>query len=179
MVERCEVERVMKIHNKIFLIGFAVVILTIITVVCMISPLLGSGFGTWRPGYHKVERFIGKYTDELTKVCSFLNECKYDYIRWDSYEPDRLEYSSDESSNSVTVEDSDLIGALNTLKQNGIESIVKVSECISFTMWSSLDSSCGLVYCADDEPKLEYNYGKITYRKYKEKNWFYYRTIGD
>lgn len=169
----------MKTYNKILLIVFAVVILTMIIVVFMISPLLGSGFGMWRPGYRKAERFIGKYTDELTKVCSFLNECKYDYIRWDSYEPDKLEYSFDESSNSVAVDNSDLIGALNTLKQNGIESIVKVSECISFTMWSSLDSSCGLVYCADDEPKLEYNYGKITYRKYKEKNWFYYRTIGD
>lgn len=67
----------------------------------------------------------------------------------------------------------------NELKNN-YKCIIKENDYIMFVKWSSLDSSCGIVYCREPQNMNNmFNNGEKDIIKLSKPNWYYFKHIGD
>lgn len=169
----------MKKRYIIAILSITVIILSLITLY-RISPLLGSDT-IFMYSEKKIVKIQKEQQNTLEYVCEYLSNIDND-VRWEDINPDVLTYyyNNDEGgygSYKVPLNDTSISKFMQNLDRSGVIFILKESNYIQFVAWTSLDSSCGLIYC-EENPIINYN-GKTTINKLSEGNWYYYAQKAD
>lgn len=169
----------MKKRYIIIILSIALIILYLIKIY-QISPLLGSN-NIFMYSYKQISGIKKEQENALESVCEYLSNVDND-VRWGDINPDILTYYCDNGkggydSYKVSLNDTTISTHIQDLDNSGVIFILKESNYIQFVVWTSLDSSCGLIYC-EENPIIDYN-GKTTTNKLSEDNWYYYTQMAD
>ncbi|MGN1319199.1 MAG: hypothetical protein ACI4VF_09305 [Lachnospirales bacterium] len=173
----------MKKFIIIFGVLFLILIFGALIILKILSPLLGSN-GIIMPKYDEIESDFNKNYNCLLKVKDFMNSCDCDYIRFDLIDSNYMEcYYKDNGGyekEKKEITDYQVEKLINELKNNNYDSIIKKNNYIEFVKWSSLGSSCGIVYCENrlSNNSLFYD-GKTDFNNLSKADWYYYKHIGD
>lgn len=172
----------MKYLKRIGIILFLIVITITILFICKVAPLLGSD-GVFMPSTTKIEHLLKTNCDQLSYVSKYMLELQYSFVRWDATERDKLTYYYEQNNGGigkgvVEIDDPMLSENMNKLQNAKFEHIIKENNYIMFVKWSSLDSSCGLVYCQDDRPNMNGN-GEISIKELGLNHWYYYKFMAN
>ena len=165
-----------------FWIGILLIFVIVITVssamyINKTSVLVKESPVVKAPGYDMAVDFADKYKSDLEHVCAYLDKYDYEFIYWNQGSPNKLEYSTGESSGTITVKDKTEKRVFSTLKQGGLKRIVKKSDNFAFVLWSAYDLSSGLVYGRNGKPDFQYDNMNAKLKKYGDsENWYCYRT---
>lgn len=160
-----------------------IILVVFATVACLIeiyriSPLLGSD-GVFMYSQEKIEKFQREQKNKLEYICEYISNIDND-IRWENINPDVLTcyYDSNGAIDLYEISiDDDMSRTIQDLDENGLVFILKENNYIQFVFWTSLDSSCGLIYC-DEQPIMHYN-DKINIVPLSDNNWYYYNHIAN
>ena len=133
------------------------------------------------PSKNKLERIYYRNESELISVCSFIQENKFEEIRIDLFDyTNKIEcyYSNNDGSYEkiiFEITDKKILNDLETLKDNGIERILKEYNYICFQVWSCFDESVCLVYSPYNEPNIsEVNAKEKFVEKIVPQEWYRY-----
>ena len=165
--------------RKIFIVlSVVIVVFVSFVAICIyrVSPLLGSD-SIFMPNKKQISNFLYNNSDELLYICEYIGDLEYDYVSWDSTDRNELKCWSEHNKDNFPVEnDVTLFDNINHLEAAGVENIIKSNNYIEFSTWSSLDSSCSLVYSYNDEPDIQ-DLGEVILDKI-DNGWYYYKHIG-
>ena len=129
------------------------------------------------PSYSKTNRFFENNINELTYVTGELLEMEYDNITM------RKEFNNEDDRNYMEVKCKDstyetipvpenLIVQIEKLYENGVLKISCGEEYVSFSIWSIMDESRGIIYSdTGEKPDSEQ---LIEVKQLSNENWFYY-----
>ena len=117
-----------------------------------------------QPREKKINQLFQQYHTELNDISEQLKNMDYELIRWDNTDAKKLICSKktvDGGYTQITVEisNSPFFQNIEKMGEINIVHILKESNYIMFVFWSSLDASCGLIYCQDEKPII-YDHGK-------------------
>ena len=174
--------RYVKLAGIIIIITVTVAVVIIGILICKISPLLESD-SIFMPSVRQIENILTDNYSELSYVGKYIGGFECDYIRWDSSDPHRLTYYYEQEDGYVNgkaneIDNAEILRILDYFKNEKIEHIFKENNYVRFTRWSSLDSSCGLLYCKYDNPEITYN-GDTELKELSIDNWYYFKRAGD
>ena len=147
----------------------------------MISPLLGSS--VFMPKYDEMEEDLNNNYNVFETVNDYFNEIDCSYIRWDSFDENYISKFYNKGGGYIEEKENisgDIFQSIYQLKDMNYNSIMKNEKCTSFCKWSSLDSSCGLIYCKGELDEKEiFSDGYTDIIRTSIDNWYYYKHIGD
>lgn len=149
----------------------------------IISPLLGSD-GIFMPDKTEIEKVLDKDYNYLLLVANYMNNYNCDYIRWEAIDKDNINYHYRESDGGYVTQKKGLVdiklkSAIDKLKNDNFEYIIKTDRYIEFVKWNSLDSSCGIIYCDNSEFKEQDNLTSKNFilDELSKDNWYFYKYI--
>lgn len=171
--------KIKKILVKFIKIISVILISTIILILCLLVSLMC--YVTYEKSQFHATQILENQKENLEFVSYMFIDTNYEIIRWDKSEINVLNFSHSYNKNDINkfnieIDDYKLLSALNDLSENGIDSIEKQGDYVTFSMTSYLDSGYGLIYCKK-YPIIEYN-GETTVT-YISDNWYYYTQIAD
>lgn len=169
----------MKMTKKVIVSFIIILIFSIVLCVFKISPLLGSD-SIFMPGETKIEKLLNDNLEGLSYCCEYIGGLEHTYIRWDSIDENNLTcYTEIDGENEITYHiptvNPTFSGKIKKLEDARIENITKENNYILFIRWSSLDSSCGLLYCSEELPNISEQGVEI--KKLDYDDWYYYRHV--
>lgn len=136
----------------------------------------------YEKSFFHANRVFMKQIENFEMVRDYFAGTDYRIIRWDDSKSDILEYAYDNTKGGINsfnckLEDSNLLSALKQLSKNGIKSIIKNGNYVTFEMTEYLDSGYGLVYCKE-YPVIKYN-GEVNIKQIDGNDWYYYAQVAD
>lgn len=135
-----------------------------------ISPLLGSG-SIFMPSYKKINEFYNDNYVALQDVVNYMESVDSNFMRWDSFDKDVI---LKDNYDRIDISDNETMKInIQTLLHSDMQHILKENNYILFVLWSSLDSSCGILYSKRDNVLVE----EIQLRKINDKGWYYFEHI--
>lgn len=138
-----------------------------------IKPFLTSnGFSV--PNIKKAQKILDNNYNSLSNISDFMIKKDCNYIRWDAISKNEIICDG----YKIEIAALNLQESINILYQKKFRHIVKQDNYISFTIWTSLDSSCSLLYCPQGEPHILEN-GKTELYKLSKDNWYFHVHVGD
>lgn len=131
--------------KKKFLLVILSLIIFILLLFYWIRPLIGNSL--FMPTYSKINKFCVENYSTLYNIVSYMKNYENDTLRWDSNEKDVIYIGHRELIH--VPENTELEKDIQFLYDNDMQHILKESNYIMFVLWSSMDSSCGIIYCGD------------------------------
>ena len=170
--------------NRVILKVLIIIILTLILMlfmlICNVRPLLGSN-SLFMPSSKKIENILKQDKNAFILAKEYFLDIQHE-ARWESISPDVVTYYCENTNGGIekidtTIESYDLLQSMQILKDNNVEVISKHNNYVEFSLWSSLDSSCGLIYCGS-EPIIDED-GQTKLTELSLAHWYYYKHFAD
>ncbi|MCC8160326.1 MAG: hypothetical protein LIO53_03260 [Oscillospiraceae bacterium] len=147
--------------------------LSILTLILFLNGCSVINGNNTMPTYEESENILTENLSDMELICDYLYELEFTTVYWWRTQPQTLSYS-----HSKELEIPDLVKEyFDRLYEQGYSSIVKDGDSISFTLISSLDSSCGFIYC-ETEPSMDVG-GDLEIKKLYCDNWYYYTHVAE
>ena len=169
--------------KMISLILLTIVLSTMVTYsiasIWHISAFAGSD-GIFMPSVKIMENVLKNNTESLSYASNYMINLQNSDVRWDGDQFNVLSiYHVDNNiSDTTKIIDPILKKALRKLYNEKLNPIIKENNYILFVRWTSLNSSCGILYCPKGKPQItESGNTKIT--KSAQQYWYLYKNISD
>lgn len=189
--------------KNIFIIGCLTVSLVIFFSLYIAFVCITGNLSIFKPNQNKIEKILIKEYDDFNCICDFFETINGNIdnekivakkIDLDKYDYDNNNYSveiwyenTDGGIDTVIhkIDDNEIIDAIKNLKSKNVRCIENSyrNNYIMFILWSSMDSSCGLVYSFNNTlPVLKNNsfgYGEVDVEPLSKNDWYYYKHIDE
>ena len=167
----------MGILKKVVIIIVSIVAIMIIALVVFLE-IVGGGFIFLVPNYNKMDKVLKANIDNLSFVIETLSQIDHNYveIRVNPLPLPKEDKYSMSFSNGLGREvmsiPFELLEPVERLDNSGIQVISSGRNSASFSLWSSLSESRGIIYSKNGETPWSPQY--IDVRQLSVENWYYY-----
>lgn len=170
----------MKIRRILNMLIIIIFVLICILLICKVKPLLGSS-SLFMPSSKEIENILKQEKNDFILAKDYFLNIQNE-ARWETISPNTITYYCENNKGGIekldtAIENKDLLQTIQILKDNHVEVILKRNNYVEFSLWSSLDSSCGLLYC-NTEPIIDEN-GQTNLTELSLEHWYYYKHIAN
>jgi len=158
--------------SMLIVIGVLVVALIISHFLFSIYAIIFLGGGFNKPDYEDMQKIFVRDEVQIKQIANFLAESDEEgIIIHDSTEKGMMFVYHEHGD--VKIENSEIINAIEVLKNNGCRGIYKSGNTIEFQVWATKDAGRGIAYTVDGAtPEIEF---LTDIRELpNETSWFYY-----
>lgn len=176
---KCDLNRgkAMKRHGQILftLVTLFVLLFLVIGMFAYITYSFGINDRVFMPSQKKMEKIFTSNQNELESIAKYLFSLEYNAIRLDYDSINKMESFKNNMKSIININDSLYIENLQSLWEHHFTTILKESNYVRFERWISFSSSCGIIYCPNNNPMLLDTFGEMEISKMNSKGWYYYK----